>query len=91
MTEWTNLVKTMFKNGRKTNKNYKLKNAMKDAAKIYKKHKSTNVHHKLKHMHHKSRKGHHKSRKGRKRRGGGDVNEGGNDGMGNDDTEQLNV
>lgn len=65
MTEWTNLVKTMFKNGRKTNKNYKLKNAMKDAAKIYKKHKSTNAHHK-------SRKGHRKSRRGRKRRGGGD-------------------
>lgn len=65
MTEWTNLVKTMFKNGRKTNKNYKLKNAMKDAAKIYKKHKSTNVHHK-------SRKGHRKSRRGRKRGGGDD-------------------
>ena len=63
MTEWTNLVKTMFKNGRKTNKNYKLKNAMKDAAKVYKKNKGTKTNCKTMNR---------KSRKGRKRRGGGD-------------------
>jgi len=85
MTEWTNLVKTMFKNGRKTNKNYKLKNAMKDAAKIYKKHKSTNMHHKSRKGHRKSRKGHRKSRMGRKRRGG----DGGEDKINNDNMTNV--
>jgi len=69
MTEWTNLVKTMFKNGRKTNKNYKLKNAMKDAAKVYKKKN-------------KSTKMNRKSRKGRRRYRGGNEDELRNDSMG---------
>lgn len=37
LTEWNKAVKTAFKAGRKTNKNYSLKNAMFDAKKIYKK------------------------------------------------------
>ena len=37
LTEWNKAVKTAFKTGRKTNKNYSLKNAMLDAKKIYKK------------------------------------------------------
>jgi hypothetical protein len=37
LTEWNKAVKTAFKMGRKTNKNYSLKNAMFDAKKIYKK------------------------------------------------------
>jgi hypothetical protein len=37
LTEWNKAVKTAFKAGRKTNKNYSLKNAMLDAKKIYKK------------------------------------------------------
>jgi len=69
MTEWTNLVKTMFKNGRKTNKNYKLKNAMKDAAKVYKKKN-------------KSTKMKRKSRKGRRIYRGGNEDELRNDSMG---------
>jgi len=36
-TAWNLAVKTAFKNGRKTNKNYSLKQAMLDAKKIYKK------------------------------------------------------
>jgi hypothetical protein len=41
LTEWNKVVKTTFKAGRKTNKNYSLKSAMLDAKKIYK--KGTNV------------------------------------------------
>ena len=37
LTEWNKAVKTAFKVGRKTNKNYSLKNAMFDAKKLYKK------------------------------------------------------
>ena len=36
-TEWNKAVKKAFKNGRKTNKNFTLKQAMFDAKKIYKK------------------------------------------------------
>lgn len=36
-TEWNNAVKNAFKAGRKTNKNYSLKQAMLDAKKLYKK------------------------------------------------------
>ena len=37
LSEWNKAVKMAFKMGRKTNKNYSLKNAMFDAKKIYKK------------------------------------------------------
>ena len=37
LSEWNKAVKTAFKMGRKTNKNYSLKQAMFDAKKIYKK------------------------------------------------------
>lgn len=37
LSEWNKAVKTAFKAGRKTNKNYSLKDAMFDAKKIYKK------------------------------------------------------
>jgi hypothetical protein len=37
LTEWNKAVKTAFKMGRSSNKNYSLKNAMFDAKKIYKK------------------------------------------------------
>lgn len=36
MTAWTNLVKETYTAGKKGNPNYKLKHAMKDAAKTYK-------------------------------------------------------
>jgi len=36
-TAWNNAVKTAFKAGRRSNKNYSLKDAMFDAKKIYKK------------------------------------------------------
>ena len=36
MTAWTDLVKNTYTAGKKGNPNYKLKNAMKDAAKNYK-------------------------------------------------------
>lgn len=40
-SEWNKAVKKAFKMGRKTNKNYSLKEAMFDAKKIYKKGKDT--------------------------------------------------
>jgi hypothetical protein len=36
LSEWNKAVKHAFKTGRKSNKNYSLKNAMFDAKKIYK-------------------------------------------------------
>jgi hypothetical protein len=35
-TEWTKLVSSVFKKNRSTNKNYKFKNALMDAKKLYK-------------------------------------------------------
>lgn len=43
MTAWTDLVSKMFKEGRSSNPNFKLKDAMKSAAKVYKKGSSSNV------------------------------------------------
>lgn len=40
MNAWAKLVSKVYKDKKKTNKNYKLKNAMKDAKKIYKKNKT---------------------------------------------------
>jgi hypothetical protein len=40
MNEWAKLVSKIYKEKNKTNKNYKLKNAMKDAKKVYKKNKT---------------------------------------------------
>lgn len=37
MNDWAKLVNKIYKEKSKTNKNYKLKNAMKDAKKVYKK------------------------------------------------------
>jgi len=37
MTAWTDTVKKTFHMNRKTNKNYQFKDALKDAAKVYKK------------------------------------------------------
>ena len=40
MNEWAKLVSKIYKEKSRTNKNYKLKNAMKDAKKVYKKNKT---------------------------------------------------
>jgi hypothetical protein len=41
MTAWTNLVQKIFRAKNSKNASYKLKHAMKDAAKVYKKHSKT--------------------------------------------------
>ena len=41
MTAWTDLVQKIFKDKSSKNSSYKLKHAMKDAAKVYKKHGKT--------------------------------------------------
>jgi len=40
MNAWAQLVSKIYKEKSRTNKNYKLKNAMKDAKKVYKKNKT---------------------------------------------------
>jgi hypothetical protein len=40
MTEWTKLVSSIYKQKSASNPNYKLKDAMKDAKKVYKKNKT---------------------------------------------------
>jgi hypothetical protein len=40
MNAWAKLVSKIYKEKSRTNKNYKLKNAMKDAKKVYKKNKT---------------------------------------------------
>jgi hypothetical protein len=40
MNEWAKLVSKIYKEKNKTNKNYRLKNAMRDAKKVYKKNKT---------------------------------------------------
>ena len=40
MNAWATLVSKIYKEKSRTNKNYKLKNAMKDAKKVYKKNKT---------------------------------------------------
>jgi hypothetical protein len=41
MNAWAKLVSKIYKEKSRTNKNYKLKNAMKDAKKVYKKSNKT--------------------------------------------------
>ena len=41
MNDWAKLVSRIYKEKSRKNKNYKLKNAMKDAKKIYKKKNTT--------------------------------------------------
>jgi len=40
MNAWAKFVTKFYKDKKKTNKNYKFKNAMKDAKKLYKKNKT---------------------------------------------------
>jgi hypothetical protein len=43
MSAWNQLVSKLFKEGRSKNNDYKLKNAMQDASKIYKKGSTTST------------------------------------------------
>ena len=61
MTEWTNLVSKVYKENHAKDSNYKFKNALKDASKMYKKSSASG-------KTQKKRKSHKRGRHGKSRR-----------------------